>query len=227
MLSFYSVPSSPPPAARECFPAIIRFPWDASRVSALCRKYFCKAICSFLLARVLRSSIPAASGLQLPPRHIQVVEDAALRGRPNSFQESSVRSAGIAKAFVEGNAVRAPWCDSPQSKPENTTRLEALRQDSYAALKLMRASMHRKDVLVNDQSILNYWASAFFPVLEPGTFLYPSGSGTLGYALPAAIGVACAVKRPVKRARSSASPAMAASNTRSMSWPPWRNMICR
>ncbi len=68
-------------------------------------------------------------------------------------------------------------------------------QDSYAALKLIRAAMHRNDVLVNDQSILNYWASAFFPVLEPGTFLYPSGSGTLGYALPAAIGAACAVKR--------------------------------
>jgi acetolactate synthase-1/2/3 large subunit len=32
-------------------------------------------------------------------------------------------------------------------------------------------------------------------VLEPGTFLYPSGSGTLGYGLPAAIGAACAVKR--------------------------------
>jgi acetolactate synthase-1/2/3 large subunit len=52
--------------------------------------------------------------------------------------------------------------------------------------------MGRDDVLVNDQSILNYWASAFFPVLAPRTFIYPTGSGTLGYALPAAIGAACA-----------------------------------
>src|SRR6185312_10933113 len=68
-------------------------------------------------------------------------------------------------------------------------------QDSYAALKFLREVMHRNDVLVNDQSILNYWASAFFPVLEPGTFLYPLGSGTLCYGLPAAIGVACAMQQ--------------------------------
>jgi acetolactate synthase I/II/III large subunit len=49
--------------------------------------------------------------------------------------------------------------------------------------------------VVNDQSILNYWASAFFPVLAPGTFLYPLGSGTLGYALPAAVGAACATQQ--------------------------------
>ena len=90
---------------------------------------------------------------------------------------------------------RSSWCDIAAIKASESKRLEALGQDSYAALKLIRAAMHRNDVLVNDQSILNYWASAFFPVLEPGTFLYPSGSGTLGYALPAAIGAACAVKR--------------------------------
>jgi acetolactate synthase-1/2/3 large subunit len=54
--------------------------------------------------------------------------------------------------------------------------------------------MRRDDILVNDQSILNYWASAFFPVFEPGSFLYPLGSGTLGYGLPAAVGAACAIK---------------------------------
>jgi acetolactate synthase-1/2/3 large subunit len=103
--------------------------------------------------------------------------------------------AAIAEAFARGNTVRAPWCDIAGIKAKEAKRLEALQQDGYAALTLLRASLDRKDVLVNDQSILNYWASAFFPVLEPGTFLYPSGSGTLGYGLPAAIGVACAVKQ--------------------------------
>jgi acetolactate synthase I/II/III large subunit len=41
-------------------------------------------------------------------------------------------------------------------------------------------------------TILAYWAGAHFPVLEPRTFLYPLGSGTLGYAWPAALGASLA-----------------------------------
>jgi thiamine pyrophosphate-dependent acetolactate synthase large subunit-like protein len=134
-------------------------------------------------------------GLQLPPQHIQVIEDARYAGDRIPSTRVVGDIAAVAQAFAQGTSARSPWCDIAAIKASESERLEALQQDSYAALKLIRAAMHRNDVLVNDQSILNYWASAFFPVLEPGTFLYPSGSGTLGYALPAAIGAACAVKR--------------------------------
>lgn len=133
-------------------------------------------------------------GLQLPPRHLQVVEDARYAGDriPSTLVVGDL--AGIAEALFQGNTARASWCDIAGINAKEATRLESLGQESFSALKMLRASMHRNDVLVNDQSILNYWASAFFAALEPGTFLYPSGSGTLGYGLPAAIGVACAVK---------------------------------
>ncbi len=134
-------------------------------------------------------------GLQLPPQHIQVVEDPSYAGDRIRSSKIVGKIAGIAQTFAHSATKRTPWCDIAAIKASESERLETLGQDSYAALKLIRAAMHRNDVLVNDQSILNYWASAFFPVLEPGTFLYPSGSGTLGYALPAAIGAACAVKR--------------------------------
>jgi thiamine pyrophosphate-dependent acetolactate synthase large subunit-like protein len=134
-------------------------------------------------------------GLQLPPQHIQVIEDARYAGDRIPSTRVVGEIAEVAHAFTQGTTVRSPWCDIAAIKASESQRLERLGQDPYAALKLVRAAMHRNDVLVNDQSILNYWASAFFPVLEPGTFLYPSGSGTLGYALPAAIGAACAVKR--------------------------------
>ncbi|MGZ4859998.1 MAG: thiamine pyrophosphate-binding protein [Candidatus Angelobacter sp.] len=134
-------------------------------------------------------------GLQLPPQHIQVVEDARYAGDRIPSTRIVGEIAAVAQAFGQGTTERAPWRDIAAIRASEAQRLEALGQDSYTALKLIRAAMHRNDVLVNDQSILNYWASAFFPVLEPGTFLYPSGSGTLGYALPAAIGAACAVKR--------------------------------
>jgi acetolactate synthase-1/2/3 large subunit len=134
-------------------------------------------------------------GLQLPPQHIQVVEDSSYAGDRIPSSKIIGKIAEIAQAFAQSATKRTPWCDIAAIKASESKRLEALGQDTYAALKLLRAAMHRNDVLVNDQSILNYWASAFFPVLEPGTFLYPSGSGTLGYALPAAIGAACTVKR--------------------------------
>jgi acetolactate synthase-1/2/3 large subunit len=134
-------------------------------------------------------------GLQLPSQHIQVIEDLLYAGDRVPSTRITGEIAAVAQAFAQSATARSPWCDIAAIKATEEKRLEALGQDSYAALKLIRAAMHRNDVLVNDQSILNYWASAFFPVLEPGTFLYPSGSGTLGYGLPAAIGAACAVKR--------------------------------
>jgi thiamine pyrophosphate-dependent acetolactate synthase large subunit-like protein len=134
-------------------------------------------------------------GLKLPPQHIQVMEDRSYAGNRIPSTHVVGDMAAIAEAFAQGIPARPAWCDIAGIKTHESERLEALGQDAYAALKLLRASMHRNDVLVNDQSILNYWASAFFPVLEPGTFLYPAGSGTLGYGLPAAIGAACAVRQ--------------------------------
>ncbi|HZI58617.1 MAG TPA: thiamine pyrophosphate-binding protein, partial [Verrucomicrobiae bacterium] len=134
-------------------------------------------------------------GLKLPPHHMQVVEDARYAGERTVSARIVGDIAGIAKALTQRIEPRSPWCDVTGIKAGEAERLDALAQDAYAALKLIRSSMHRNDVLVNDQSILNYWVSAFFPMLEPGTFLYPSGSGTLGYGLPAAMGAACAIRQ--------------------------------
>lgn len=132
--------------------------------------------------------------LKLPPQHIQVVQDDQYAG--DRFPSTRVVGdiSAIAETLTTGAAAR-PWCDIAAINALEEKRLEALGQESYTALKALRAAMRRDDVLVNDQSILNYWASAFFPALEPGTFLYPLGSGTLGYGLPAAIGAACAIQQ--------------------------------
>ncbi len=44
-----------------------------------------------------------------------------------------------------------------------------------------------------DMTIMGYWAAAHLPVIRPRTFLYPLGSGTLGYAGPAALGAQAAL----------------------------------
>src|SRR5262249_9369829 len=134
-------------------------------------------------------------GLGLPAQHLQLVEDAAYAGDrlPATLQLVGPIDAAI-DALAGERQARGLWCDLSAARAREKERVEALKSDAYAALVLLRGALGRDDVVVNDQSILNYWASAFFPVFEPGTFLYPLGSGTLGYGLPAAIGAACALK---------------------------------
>jgi acetolactate synthase-1/2/3 large subunit len=48
-------------------------------------------------------------------------------------------------------------------------------------------------VIAWDMTIMGYWAAAHLDVEEPRTFLYPLGSGTLGYAWPAALGASAAL----------------------------------
>jgi acetolactate synthase I/II/III large subunit len=59
-----------------------------------------------------------------------------------------------------------------------------------ALLESIRGAIPPETVTAWDMTILAYWAAAHFPVNEPRTFLYPLGSGTLGYAWPAALGAA-------------------------------------
>jgi len=62
----------------------------------------------------------------------------------------------------------------------------------------LRGALPDDGIVVNDQTGINYWMEWRFPVLAPRTFLYPVGSATLGYGVPAAIGAKIArPERPV------------------------------
>jgi acetolactate synthase-1/2/3 large subunit len=60
-------------------------------------------------------------------------------------------------------------------------------------LRALREALPADGIVVGDQTGLNYWMEWHLPILAPRTFLYPIGSATLGYGVPAAIGakVAC------------------------------------
>ncbi|MDQ3866060.1 MAG: thiamine pyrophosphate-dependent enzyme, partial [Actinomycetota bacterium] len=60
-------------------------------------------------------------------------------------------------------------------------------------LDAIRRALPRDAVHAWDMTILAYWAAAHFPALTPRRFLYPLGSGTLGYAWPAALGASSAL----------------------------------
>lgn len=60
-------------------------------------------------------------------------------------------------------------------------------------LATIREALPRDSVHAWDMTILAYCAAAHFPALAPRRFLYPLGSGTLGYAWPAALGARLAL----------------------------------
>ena len=60
-------------------------------------------------------------------------------------------------------------------------------------IEILRSALPADAIVVNDQTGINYWMEWHFPVLSPRTFLYPVGSATLGYAVPAAIGAKVAM----------------------------------
>ncbi len=134
--------------------------------------------------------------LKLPDHHIQVVPHIDYPGtRVHASFRIVADPIEAASVFSSALDARSPWCDVSGQLAAEQQRLTTLNSDAFNALTLLRKTIDRRDILVNDQSILNYWASGFYPVFEPHTFLYPYGSGTLGYALPAAVGAACAARR--------------------------------
>lgn len=68
------------------------------------------------------------------------------------------------------------------------------REFERGVLETIRAAVPRDAITTWDMTILAYWAASHFPVFEPRTFLYPLGSGTLGYAWPAALGASLAAR---------------------------------
>lgn len=66
------------------------------------------------------------------------------------------------------------------------------RQRERELLRSIRAALPAGAISCWDMTILGYWAARDFPALAPRRFLYPVGSGTLGYAWPAALGAAIA-----------------------------------
>jgi 5-guanidino-2-oxopentanoate decarboxylase len=65
---------------------------------------------------------------------------------------------------------------------------DPLRQVLSKALAVIRDSLPAETVIASDMTQIAYAANEIFPMSHPRTWLHPVGFGTLGFALPAAIG---------------------------------------
>ncbi|HWF04003.1 MAG TPA: thiamine pyrophosphate-binding protein, partial [Candidatus Angelobacter sp.] len=78
--------------------------------------------------------------LKLPSPHLQVVADRAYPGDriPSTLVIGDI--AAIAQSFAKNISGRSAWCNIAEIKAQEAERLEALNQESYAALQLLRSS---------------------------------------------------------------------------------------
>jgi 5-guanidino-2-oxopentanoate decarboxylase len=67
----------------------------------------------------------------------------------------------------------------------------ALRTFFSNVLRVIRRALPEETIICSDMTQIAYAANEIFPVFEPHTWLHPVGFGTLGFALPAAIGAKC------------------------------------
>jgi acetolactate synthase-1/2/3 large subunit len=94
--------------------------------------------------------------------------------------------AGILAALPRAEpAARWDWSALGRGRAARSPRYTPLID---GLLRALREALPPEAIVVGDQTGLNYWMEWHFPVEAPRTFLYPVGSATLGYGLPAALG---------------------------------------
>ncbi|HKP24379.1 MAG TPA: 5-guanidino-2-oxopentanoate decarboxylase [Dongiaceae bacterium] len=78
-------------------------------------------------------------------------------------------------------------------RTSNTTDIPPLEQKHIRVLEAVRAALPRDGQVFTDMTQIAYTANFYFPCEVPRRWFHPLGFGTLGYAVPAAIGgqIAC------------------------------------
>ena len=117
--------------------------------------------------------------------------------------------ADIAMAADAGVVMKALADALPSARPWHTRRVAAVRRAHQEALKpleqkharvldVLRDALPDDGMVFSDMTMIAYSGNRLYRTDRPRTWFHPSGFGTLGYALPAAIGAKLACPdRPV------------------------------
>jgi acetolactate synthase-1/2/3 large subunit len=128
----------------------------------------------------------------MPDPVVQIDVDHTAIGR---HRAASVGIVGDARLILEKLATELgdhealqPWCDVVAIRAKKRAEMEGLAGPVLGLLDAVRAALPRDAIVADDLCLPGYWAMVALDVYEPRTFLHPGMFGTLGYALPAAIG---------------------------------------
>ncbi len=133
--------------------------------------------------------------IPIPRTLLQIDQDPSILGRNYPVALGIPLEAKSAlRSIFEQLKERVPpvetcWAgDLSQLKTALYQTLQRDYPEEMGYLMALRQALPSEGVLVCDSTLLAYWARRYFPVLRPRTFLWPMGSGTIGWALPASLG---------------------------------------
>jgi acetolactate synthase-1/2/3 large subunit len=131
--------------------------------------------------------------LPLPERRVAInvdPDDATKNITMDGVAESDARVAGV---LADAISARAPWAagvDGLGARIRARLAADVETRDAIEFLEHTEAALGAGTVVVADMCIAGYWIAGHLRVDTPRSLQYPMGWGTLGYALPAAIGTA-------------------------------------
>lgn len=153
------------------------------------------AECDLLLAVGTRFSYFPTGGwtLRLPDRIVQIDIDPAEIGRNYRVAAGVVGEARATLGAIEFELDRIghmplPWRDDEVAKTLARIVEAVGTPIEIEVLDQIRSALPPESLVFNDPTTIAFWARSHWKTDRPRTWFVPSGFGTLGYALPAAIG---------------------------------------
>jgi thiamine pyrophosphate-dependent acetolactate synthase large subunit-like protein len=142
--------------------------------------------------------------LELPDSIVQIDLDPAEIGRNYRVAAPVVGDAQPALSGLldrintvdEGSSdahSRSRWATKAVGVGARITAAVGTPPPEVEMLDQMRAALPADTRVFNDPTTIAFWARSYWKAFEPRTWFVPSGMGTLGFALPAAIGSKFAV----------------------------------
>ncbi len=151
--------------------------------------------CDVLLAVGTRFSYFPTGGwsLRLPERIVQIDIDPAEIGRNYRVEAGVVGDSLTVLEALEAELDRLGHTPLPWRADEVTEVLALITEavgtpEEIEVLDQVRSVLPSDALVFNDPTTIAFWARSHWKTDHPRTWFVPSGFGTLGFALPAAIG---------------------------------------
>jgi acetolactate synthase-1/2/3 large subunit len=131
-------------------------------------------------------------GARFPQRVVQVDIDPLVIGQRRPVEVGVVGDAGLVldalAAELGRPAGHAPWFDVAEFRRRKRAALAERAEPVLGLIDDLRATLPDDTIVVDDLTLVGYWMPLMLDTYRPRTLIHPGTYGTLGYALPAAIG---------------------------------------
>ena len=182
-------------AGKGAVPADHALVWGYQLSSPEAQSLLQQADCVLAVGTELSETDTWNSAFRLSQNLIRIDIDPAVLARPHHAILPILSDAEPALAIIDA-WITTTQPNTPPQRPQIND--DALRAMLSKVLSVIRESLPAETVIASDMTQIAYAANEIFPMNHPRTWLHPVGFGTLGFALPAAIGAKFGVgEKPV------------------------------